>query len=113
MNFSSLFVLYCPEIARDYLHRLGKYQVVGGLVSPVNDGYRKKVCIGGYVIVSDLSRYKMVVNGMLSRFLQLQCTPIFGINFLEICCAYVIKSDLENNGVFRVPAISSANIERC
>ncbi|GLV32593.1 Nicotinamide mononucleotide adenylyltransferase [Carabus blaptoides fortunei] len=30
------------EIAKDYLHRLGNYTVVGGLMSPVHDGYGKK-----------------------------------------------------------------------
>ncbi|XP_033099330.1 nicotinamide/nicotinic acid mononucleotide adenylyltransferase 3-like isoform X2 [Anneissia japonica] len=30
------------EIARDYLHRTGKYQVLGGIISPVNDAYGKK-----------------------------------------------------------------------
>ncbi|XP_072026696.1 nicotinamide/nicotinic acid mononucleotide adenylyltransferase 1-like isoform X2 [Amphiura filiformis] len=35
------------EIARDYLQRLGKYQVIGGLVSPVNDAYAKKDLISG------------------------------------------------------------------
>lgn len=30
------------EIARDHLHRLGKYQVVAGLMSPVHDSYGKK-----------------------------------------------------------------------
>jgi len=30
------------EIARDYLHRMGKYHVVAGLMSPVHDSYGKK-----------------------------------------------------------------------
>ncbi|XP_071827174.1 nicotinamide/nicotinic acid mononucleotide adenylyltransferase 1-like isoform X2 [Apostichopus japonicus] len=30
------------EIARDHLHRTGRYQVIGGIISPVNDGYGKK-----------------------------------------------------------------------
>nr|XP_051674618.1 nicotinamide/nicotinic acid mononucleotide adenylyltransferase 3 isoform X4 [Oryctolagus cuniculus] len=30
------------EVARDHLHQTGKYQVVAGIVSPVNDSYRKK-----------------------------------------------------------------------
>ncbi|XP_018575056.1 nicotinamide/nicotinic acid mononucleotide adenylyltransferase 1 isoform X3 [Anoplophora glabripennis] len=30
------------EIARDHLHRLGSYIVVGGIVSPVHDAYGKK-----------------------------------------------------------------------
>ena len=30
------------ELARDYLHRTGKYKVVGGIISPVNDEYEKK-----------------------------------------------------------------------
>lgn len=30
------------ELARDYLHRTGRFQVVGGIISPVNNGYGKK-----------------------------------------------------------------------
>ena len=30
------------EIARDHLHRIGKYEVLGGIISPVNDAYGKK-----------------------------------------------------------------------
>nr|XP_054766396.1 nicotinamide/nicotinic acid mononucleotide adenylyltransferase 1-like [Lytechinus pictus] len=30
------------EIARDYLHHTGKFQVIGGILSPVNDGYKKQ-----------------------------------------------------------------------
>ncbi|XP_062034785.1 nicotinamide/nicotinic acid mononucleotide adenylyltransferase 3 [Lepus europaeus] len=30
------------EVARDHLHQTGKYQVVAGIISPVNDSYRKK-----------------------------------------------------------------------
>lgn len=30
------------EIARDHLHRLGTYHVIGGVVSPVHDAYGKK-----------------------------------------------------------------------
>lgn len=30
------------EVARDHLHRTGMYQVIGGIISPVNDNYRKK-----------------------------------------------------------------------
>ncbi|KAH1027590.1 nicotinamide/nicotinic acid mononucleotide adenylyltransferase 1 isoform X1 [Dendroctonus ponderosae] len=30
------------EIARDYLHRMGQYEVVGGIISPVHDAYGKK-----------------------------------------------------------------------
>ncbi|UYV68220.1 NMNAT1 [Cordylochernes scorpioides] len=30
------------EVARDYLHRLGQYYVVGGIISPVHDTYGKK-----------------------------------------------------------------------
>ncbi|XP_075232037.1 nicotinamide mononucleotide adenylyltransferase isoform X2 [Lycorma delicatula] len=30
------------EIARDHLHRLGHYTVIGGIVSPVHDSYGKK-----------------------------------------------------------------------
>lgn len=37
-------VLNCVilEIARDHLHRLGNHVVIGGLISPVHDGYVKK-----------------------------------------------------------------------
>jgi len=30
------------EIARDHLHRLGQYNVIAGIISPVRDGYGKK-----------------------------------------------------------------------
>ncbi|XP_068196514.1 nicotinamide/nicotinic acid mononucleotide adenylyltransferase 3 [Antennarius striatus] len=30
------------ELARDHMHRTGRYQVVGGIVSPVSDGYGKQ-----------------------------------------------------------------------
>ncbi|NWH62888.1 NMNA3 adenylyltransferase, partial [Geococcyx californianus] len=30
------------ELARDHLHQTGQYQVIEGIVSPVNDDYRKK-----------------------------------------------------------------------
>uniref|UniRef100_A0A8D1A583 Nicotinamide nucleotide adenylyltransferase 3 n=1 Tax=Sus scrofa TaxID=9823 RepID=A0A8D1A583_PIG len=30
------------EVARDHLHQTGRYQVVGGIISPVNDNYGKK-----------------------------------------------------------------------
>ncbi|XP_054719984.1 nicotinamide/nicotinic acid mononucleotide adenylyltransferase 1-like isoform X1 [Uloborus diversus] len=30
------------ELARDYLHSTGIYQVIGGIISPVNDAYGKK-----------------------------------------------------------------------
>lgn len=30
------------EIARDYAHRIGQYEVIGGIISPVHDGYGKK-----------------------------------------------------------------------
>ncbi|XP_077612818.1 nicotinamide/nicotinic acid mononucleotide adenylyltransferase 3 isoform X2 [Crocuta crocuta] len=30
------------EVARDHLHQTGMYKVIGGIISPVNDNYRKK-----------------------------------------------------------------------
>nr|XP_060622769.1 nicotinamide/nicotinic acid mononucleotide adenylyltransferase 3 isoform X1 [Anolis sagrei ordinatus] len=30
------------ELARDHLHQTGKYQVIGGIISPVNDDYGKQ-----------------------------------------------------------------------
>ncbi|XP_054556754.1 nicotinamide/nicotinic acid mononucleotide adenylyltransferase 3 isoform X2 [Talpa occidentalis] len=30
------------EVARDHLHQTGLYQVIGGIISPVNDKYGKK-----------------------------------------------------------------------
>ncbi|GFT66086.1 hypothetical protein NPIL_560021, partial [Nephila pilipes] len=30
------------ELARDFLHNTGRYHVVGGIISPVNDAYKKK-----------------------------------------------------------------------
>jgi len=34
---------YFSELARDALHRSGRYQVIGGIISPVSDAYNKKV----------------------------------------------------------------------
>ncbi|KAJ8025350.1 Nicotinamide/nicotinic acid mononucleotide adenylyltransferase 3 [Holothuria leucospilota] len=36
------------EIARDYLHRTGRYQVIGGILSPVNDAYGKKDLVSSH-----------------------------------------------------------------
>ncbi|KAL1495093.1 hypothetical protein ABEB36_010564 [Hypothenemus hampei] len=33
------------EIARDHLHRMGQYDVIGGVISPVHDAYGKKELI--------------------------------------------------------------------
>ena len=41
-------VLY-SELARDSLHATGKYTVERGIISPVHDGYGKKVCVGAEV----------------------------------------------------------------
>ncbi|XP_066258124.1 nicotinamide/nicotinic acid mononucleotide adenylyltransferase 1 isoform X2 [Euwallacea similis] len=30
------------EIGRDYLHRIGQYEIIGGIISPVHDAYGKK-----------------------------------------------------------------------
>ncbi|XP_070539950.1 nicotinamide/nicotinic acid mononucleotide adenylyltransferase 3-like isoform X4 [Ptychodera flava] len=30
------------EVARDHLHKTGRFHVIGGIISPVNDGYAKK-----------------------------------------------------------------------
>ena len=38
-------VLIVSEIARDSLQRTGKYNVIAGIVSPVSDGYKKKVSL--------------------------------------------------------------------
>ncbi|PRD19596.1 UNVERIFIED_CONTAM: Nmnat1 [Trichonephila clavipes] len=42
-----MYIIFCSlishlELARDFLHNTGKYQVVGGIISPVNDAYKKK-----------------------------------------------------------------------
>ncbi|XP_038606535.1 nicotinamide/nicotinic acid mononucleotide adenylyltransferase 3 isoform X1 [Tachyglossus aculeatus] len=34
--------LHMFELARDHLHQTGRYQVIKGILSPVNDGYGKK-----------------------------------------------------------------------
>lgn len=36
------------EVARDHLHQTGKYQVVEGIVSPVNDSYGKKDLVASH-----------------------------------------------------------------
>jgi len=33
----------CVELARDFLHRMGGYDVIGGVISPVHDAYGKQV----------------------------------------------------------------------
>ena len=44
MQGLNLFVIgFIIENARDALHRSGRYSVIGGIISPVNDGYKKKV----------------------------------------------------------------------
>lgn len=38
--------IFSLELARDVLHgKTGKFNVVGGIVSPTHDGYKKKVCL--------------------------------------------------------------------
>lgn len=53
ISFSSFFNLIISfvrtELARDHLHKLG-FSVVGGAITPVHDGYGKKVKVS-----SDLS----------------------------------------------------------
>ena len=43
--FSNYFfyLIYFEEIAKDNLESMGNYKVVSGIISPVSDGYRKKV----------------------------------------------------------------------
>nr|XP_055177222.1 nicotinamide/nicotinic acid mononucleotide adenylyltransferase 3 isoform X2 [Nyctereutes procyonoides] len=36
------------EVARDHLHQTGLYQVIGGIISPVNDNYRKKDLVAAH-----------------------------------------------------------------
>ncbi|EFB16501.1 hypothetical protein PANDA_013436, partial [Ailuropoda melanoleuca] len=36
------------EVARDHLHQTGMYQVIGGIISPVNDNYRKKDLVAAH-----------------------------------------------------------------
>ncbi|XP_045435195.1 nicotinamide/nicotinic acid mononucleotide adenylyltransferase 3 isoform X1 [Pipistrellus kuhlii] len=36
------------EVARDHLHQTGTYQVIGGIISPVNDNYRKKELVAAH-----------------------------------------------------------------
>lgn len=38
-----LFLVPPPERARDYLHKTGRFIVIGGIVSPVHDSYGKTV----------------------------------------------------------------------
>lgn len=41
-------VLYSSiEVARDAFHENDKYEVVGGIISPVHDSYRKPDLVGG------------------------------------------------------------------
>ena len=45
--------VFKPEIAKDALTRTGLYSVVEGVISPVNDGYKKKVFV---ILVSGLEK---------------------------------------------------------
>lgn len=36
------------EVARDHLHQTGMYQVIGGIISPVNDNYKKKDLVAAH-----------------------------------------------------------------
>ncbi|XP_059018771.1 nicotinamide/nicotinic acid mononucleotide adenylyltransferase 3 isoform X6 [Mustela lutreola] len=36
------------EVARDHLHQTGMYQVIGGIISPVNDHYRKQGLVAAH-----------------------------------------------------------------
>lgn len=36
------------EVARDHLHQTGMYKVIGGIISPVNDNYRKKDLVAAH-----------------------------------------------------------------
>ncbi|XP_063121875.1 nicotinamide/nicotinic acid mononucleotide adenylyltransferase 3 isoform X7 [Rattus norvegicus] len=36
------------EVARDHLHQTGKYQVIEGIISPVNDSYGKKDLVASH-----------------------------------------------------------------
>lgn len=42
-SLSTLFLVLPPERARDYLHKTGRFIVIGGIVSPVHDSYGKTV----------------------------------------------------------------------
>lgn len=49
-TFSSLnFVCVCvfAEKAREYLHKTGRFIVIGGIISPVHDSYGKPVSHDG------------------------------------------------------------------
>ena len=34
--------LFLPELAKDFLNGTGRYNVVGGIISPVGDGFTRK-----------------------------------------------------------------------
>lgn len=36
------------EAARDHLHQTGMYEVIGGIISPLNNNYRKKDLIAAH-----------------------------------------------------------------
>lgn len=56
------------ELARDFLHRTGRYYVVGGIISPVNDAYGKKD------LISAKHRCKMVDLALHSSdWIRLDC----------------------------------------
>lgn len=48
------------EIARDHLHRIGQYEVIGGIVSPVHDGYGKKELVSA---THRLNMIKLALHG--------------------------------------------------
>jgi len=37
------YIMLVLELARDHLNETGKYRVIAGIISPVSDGYAKKV----------------------------------------------------------------------
>ncbi|XP_055939621.1 nicotinamide/nicotinic acid mononucleotide adenylyltransferase 1-like isoform X1 [Argiope bruennichi] len=56
------------ELARDYLHSTGRFQVVGGIISPVNDEYKKKD------LISAKHRCEMVELALKSNdWVKLDC----------------------------------------
>lgn len=56
------------ELSRDFLHSTGRFEVVGGIMSPVNDGYKKKD------LISAKHRCKMVDLALQSSdWIKLDC----------------------------------------
>ena len=45
INNLYFFFVFIVELARDALNSTGLFDVIAGVISPVNDAYQKEVCL--------------------------------------------------------------------